>query len=957
MAIRILKFILLFIIIVNSSYALLIKDIFVDCSNVLNCDEIRNRFDLSEVSFNNREELERLLKEISRSVNYYKTFYNIAMTPDGAVVSLNFTPKPVINEIKVNVDGEFDFSSFPFPQKGQVFSPELQNLVAGDLRTFLESRGYSRPEIGIRIKSKEQKVNITIDVKLGNLNLIKRPILVSEENKNTKRILTQLSAFKDKPWDRTSFESTLEEIKKSFQNEGFYLFDLSIIEVKQREDNYVEPFVKVSFGRRFGFQIRGNESISRDDLNKNIRNVIVQLQGGIEQSQIEKLIKEQYQDLGIFGTTVKTRRINFSNDGFLNSNFYIEINEGKKIQIGKLSFLGGNYFSYDQIKNLYLTKGPVISERSYYDESYTDDFKNILRNEYLKNGFVFIKIIGPEVLFNEAKTKVNIEYRIIEGKQVFWEDFLFEGVPEELYPVALKGISNKLESPLNLIDLKADISQIESNMREEGYYFAKIFNKSSRYVVNYDDDFGSAQLNLKINLGNKIIINSVKIVGLEKTKREVIQRELDILKVKAGRVVTPSLVKSVRSSLQSLGLFQSVNVTPLFIDSEEEQVTFFINLKEKDFGFFEIAPGFRSDIGFKISTAIGNSNVRGLNHSATVKAQVNERLDFSSFDPERRNQIERRMEYDLSLIYDWPFLFKIPLLKKPMNFSTNLSDSRRRFRSFDADIRRLSGDFNFNIWQSDTSNYKISGGLTPELERIRQYDATDPTDQGEFTIVSFTPNLTLDFRDKDINPRKGAIFKLSMEMTRPEFGSKEGELDINYDKIISRNAFYYPVNPRITLAVSAAFGMQENHVLARNPEESINPIPDIKVFRLTGIDRVRGFIDTEINRLNREDLGFIDVDDFDVINKVFFTNIKIEPRFQYSDSVIISPFFDAGRISVDHYKPFDLRKSVGISFKYLTPVGTLNFDYGIKLDRKIFQQGGVDEQEVSGRFHLNLGFF
>ena len=948
MAIRVL--ILFILILPRLGNAILIKDIFVDCSNVINCDEVRERFDISTLSFVNVEQVKRILEEISSSINYYKTFYKIEEVSNGVIISLNFSPKPIIESIKVNTDKEFDFSRFQFPQKGSVYSPELQNLIINDLTLFLSSKGYSRPEINIKVKSKKQRVEIRIDVNLGDLNVIKRPILVSDY-KDLNRIRTQLAIFKGEPWDRTSFESALERIEKSYQAEGFYLFKTNIIEVKQKSRTLIEPFVRVDFGRRFGFQIRGNRSIGRDDISKNIRNVIIQLQGEINESQISKLITDQYVDRGILGSTARVRRVDFEEGEYSNSNFFIEIDEGSKVIINRLSFLGASHFKLPEFERLFKKSGSVLSDRGFYDEDFVNDFPSILKNEYLKHGYVFIKVIGPDIKFNDEKTLVDIDYRIIEGKQVLWDDFDLKGLKEEMFPIALRGLKNKILKPLDLVSLKQDILKIENNLRERGYYFAKIFNKSSRDVVDYGEDFGSAVLRLNINLGSKLSFSKTNIVGLQKTKRIVIEREIENLRIREGTIITPSLIKSLRSNIQSLGLFSTVNVTPLFIDEKKEKAQIFINLKEKDFGFFEIAPGFRSDIGFKISTSLGYSNVQGLNHTAIIKAQINERLDLSAFDTERKAAAERKLEYNLGLDYDWPYLAKMPLLGTNLNFSTQVSDSRRRFRSFDADIRRISSNFNFNFWESEKSNYSIGASFVPELEKIRQFDATDPTDEGNFTIVSLTPGLTFDFRDRAVNPSKGAIFKLNLEMARPEFGSKEGDLEINYDRLVSRNAFYYPIGGSVILAISASLGAQENYA------KDNNPIPDIKVFRLTGIDRVRGFIDTEINRLNRPDLNFIDVDDFDVINTVYFSNFKVEPRFIYSDSVIIAPFFDAGRISVDTFKPFDVRKSVGVSFKYVTPVGTLNFDYGVKLDRKIFRNGDADEQEVSGRFHLNLGFF
>jgi len=57
---------------------------------------------------------------------------------------------------------------------------------------------------------------------------------------------------------------------------------------------------------------------------------------------------------------------------------------------------------------------------------------------------------------------------------------------------------------------------------------------------------------------------------------------------------------------------------------------------------------------------------------------------------------------------------------------------------------------------------------------------------------------------------------------------------------------------------------------------------------------------------------------------------------------------------VDEFSTDDLRSSVGLSFKYVTPVGTLDFDYGIKLLRKKDSSGTL---ESPGRLHVSIGFF
>ncbi|MEX1100085.1 MAG: BamA/TamA family outer membrane protein, partial [Bacteriovoracaceae bacterium] len=215
---------------------------------------------------------------------------------------------------------------------------------------------------------------------------------------------------------------------------------------------------------------------------------------------------------------------------------------------------------------------------------------------------------------------------------------------------------------------------------------------------------------------------------------------------------------------------------------------------------------------------------------------------------------------------------------------------------------------------------------------------------GTFQIGSVTPGATFDFRNNRINPTSGAWFNLSMEVANPSLLSQNNqELVINYYKFIARNRLYFPFEGG-TVAMSLAVGTQEN--LAKKD----GYIPNIKVFRLNGADAVRGFEDAEINRVP----GGRDISSVEVNDKAYMAVLKVEPRIFMSDSTMFGVFYDAGRVFVNSYDPEQLRSSVGLTFKYLTPVGSLDFDYGIKLLRKRDDDGKV---ESPGRLHVSIGFF
>jgi outer membrane protein insertion porin family len=116
------------------------------------------------------------------------------------------------------------------------------------------------------------------------------------------------------------------------------------------------------------------------------------------------------------------------------------------------------------------------------------------------------------------------------------------------------------------------------------------------------------------------------------------------------------------------------------------------------------------------------------------------------------------------------------------------------------------------------------------------------------------------------------------------------------------------------------------------------------------MDIVRGFTDEEINKLtNRQDISQVRVQ-----NRAFLTNFKLEPRYFINDSLMAGVFLDAGRVYVDQVDLGELRSSAGVTFKVITPVGTLDFDYGLKLLRKKDINVNL---ETPGRFHVSIGFF
>ena len=97
-------------------------------------------------------------------------------------------------------------------------------------------------------------------------------------------------------------------------------------------------------------------------------------------------------------------------------------------------------------------------------------------------------------------------------------------------------------------------------------------------------------------------------------------------------------------------------VTNKLSNEEYNKTNVIIQVQEKKFGRGEIAPGYRTDIGAKLSMLLTKSNLFGLNDSGSLKFQVNRRFDLSQFD-ERRSQNNKHLIEGLSTVsYNFPYL-------------------------------------------------------------------------------------------------------------------------------------------------------------------------------------------------------------------------------------------------------------------------------------------------------------
>jgi len=914
------------------------------CRGEISCDSLLEIQSLIKIGTEKQIVIERIraiaLRQNAQTVDYDFT------SNDPNDWNLILIDRPIIAEIKIEgVSGEEadTASSLLSIREGDDFGPRELKDAEKKLREFYKDQSNTDISLEVISSPPDRDNESIVTFRISGMTKLKiSKVDLEGELGEFKYIGEKILNLKGQQFNRNNLQILTEQIELDLAELGYAgsSLDWKMNQISKEE---VELKISVSIGRFYAFHFDGSKEIGRNELLAVLKNFIKD-GSEINEKSIQKKIEDTYLSKGYYFSDIKVSLRNGIENKSNNTYVFVKVKEGERIRLNSVEFNGNFVISQEQIINLFKENSSDLIKNDFYDLDFLSKFSGTLKKKYRSQGFLLAEVSEPQIKI--VKNMADVTFNIIERQQTTIEYVQITGLSSDLEQLALNKFKLKKASFFDVTIYESEVKSILEFIKEQGYYFAAVKNVNLATTLKYNKDLSRVKIIIDVNPGYRVKFGKVVLAGLYQTRDEVILRELDISR---GELLTPNKIENLRLRLESLNLFSVVKINLINLSPENDQDSFadlLLTFNEKDFGYVEVAPGYRTDLGMKLSTTISYGNLWGLNHGIGIKFQVNRRIDFSYLDSRRRSEEKRLIEYTVESTYKWPFLFNF------MDFFIDTSFQRKRFYAFDADIGKIAPRLHKQL------NDELSIGLQYQFETVSPFDATEIKDRDSFRIGSITPSILYDFRDKKVRPTKGASFSMSFEKASPGFGAQNTkDLKIDFYKVVSRNKAYISFGD-FTFALYAAAGVEQNQSKELKDSvfntdgtpQTVGYIPSIKVFRLDAVDTIRGFGESEINRLKSGQ----NINEVRVQDRAYFSVFKFEPRYNLSDVTVLGVFFDAGRVSVDTFQPFDLRTSSGISFKYVTPVGTLDFDYGVKLRRETLSNGG---QESFGRFHLSIGVF
>lgn len=251
---------------------------------------------------------------------------------------------------------------------------------------------------------------------------------------------------------------------------------------------------------------------------------------------------------------------------------------------------------------------------------------------YRAQGYLSVRLVRTgfsEVHRRPRVVPVDVEVVVTPGPRAYLDAVrVVGGVPEVDGDVFFADL---VDRPLNPAELDARSRRLVEALAERGYLSA---DARVRTEVSADGKHGSSVVD--VTPGPVVYLRSLLVKGYGRTRRQVIEREIDLV---TGDALSPSRLAGIRRRLYDIGVFSRVEVTPVGDEDRVKDVV--IQVEERKNLYAEVGGGLATDQGARLFLRSGHRNLWGLAHRFTVFGQagvgwIGDQWTFDWLQPEWR---------------------------------------------------------------------------------------------------------------------------------------------------------------------------------------------------------------------------------------------------------------------------------------------------------------------------------
>jgi len=855
----------------------------------------------------------RALEELRASGRFEEI--DVQSSQDDAKVILTFSLKPfaLIKDIRITGSAplfEKDVLDAMTMYTGGTFSmaslPDQERLIA----ELFVHEGFFEPMISVAAHEDDYDGTIILNVTVekGPYYKLKELIFTGNRAFTDSRLRSKMSIWRSSFLPGSAGRFVEEDLKKDLKNlvsyyreKGFFDCRVDFALDKDLVAKTVSMKAEIHEGPEYEASISGNHEFFDYTIRKELVFLKEGNQGERGLRKSIKNIQQLYLKAGYTQADIEVRKETVQVHGLTVHKMDFIVDEGPRTLIENISFEGNQAFDAEKLqKQINLRSRRFFSKGVYARKTLEEDFM-ALKTFYLRNGFLDASIESKEI-FSQDKTSVRLVFSIHEGGRTTISSIRITGLRGVSQEDAYRVISLKTGEPLRRYMIQSDENALSSLIAEHGYPYVKV---EARTI--FRDDRLRADIVYEVDEGTQVAMGQVYFEGNFKTKERVLLQEIDM---QPGKPFSLKRMLYAQRNIRDMDIFNSVQFKTLGLNENRDEITLLVNIEERKPYYVQFGAGYESAMGMFGKVRGGDHNLFGLNKdiwAAGEISQIGYRLETGIEEP---RIFSSRISAGLGVFSEKREEFNQDFGTRM--YGTNLSFSTK----ISSNMRALVG-FRYEYRHAFLKDGVLASALTYDEDEL------DPR-----SILVTTPSIIFDTRDSFVKPTSGIFSSFSVDLSKGIRNSYD-----NFFKYRLDTRYYVSPLSFITMAFLARLGYIDDF-------GGRSRIPDDQLFYLGGTLDVRGYDENSLR---------IDVQG-DPQGGLFALAGSVEARVDLGRNIELACFYDMGTVR-DTYEDMgsnDLRSSLGLGLRYITPIGPLGILYGHKLDRK--------EGESAGRFHFSVGY-
>lgn len=373
----------------------------------------------------------------------------------------------------------------------------------------------------------------------------------------------------------------------------------------------------------------GNHAMTKDKLRDEVQ---IRPRGVFTKAKVQddvQRIIELYRKSGRIAATVTPKIVELPQKRV---DLIFEINEGPKTGVSTVNFIGNHAFSDSELSGVVVTKKSLwwkfFSSNDNYDPDRMDYDREQLRKYYTNRGYYDFRVISAVAELTPDRKDFAISYTLDEGQKYNFGRITIKTDNDKLKAENLQRAISIRPGQLYESDrVDKAVDDLTFAAGANGYAFVDI-----RPDENANPNTKTVDLTFNVHEGARVYIDKINIVGNTQTLDKVIRRQL---LVSEGDAYNKALLERSKMYVNGLGFFKDVKIDEK-PSPEPGKTNIQVAVTEQPTGELSFGAGFSSYEKFILDIAISQSNFRGTGQEVRARVQTGayqKDIDFSFTEP------------------------------------------------------------------------------------------------------------------------------------------------------------------------------------------------------------------------------------------------------------------------------------------------------------------------------------